>query len=55
MDLNILFVLSLLLAISLGIFELMSHAQPSPYMDEIFHIPQAQRYCKGKFLEVGMY
>ncbi|KFY46386.1 hypothetical protein V495_02517 [Pseudogymnoascus sp. VKM F-4514 (FW-929)] len=22
---------------------------PSPYMDEIFHIPQAQRYCKSDF------
>lgn len=21
------------------------HAQPTPYMDEIFHIPQAQNYC----------
>ena len=25
---------------------------PEPYMDEIFHIPQAQKYCSGKFLEV---
>ncbi|KAL2957682.1 hypothetical protein AAZX31_18G163800 [Glycine max] len=22
---------------------------PEPYMDEIFHIPQAQQYCKGNF------
>ncbi|KAG0254726.1 glucosyltransferase [Actinomortierella ambigua] len=22
---------------------------PNPYMDEIFHIPQAQRYCKGDY------
>ncbi|KAK9290120.1 hypothetical protein L1049_008284 [Liquidambar formosana] len=22
---------------------------PDPYMDEIFHIPQAQQYCKGNF------
>lgn len=22
-----------------------------PYMDEVFHIPQAQRYCQGRFLE----
>ena len=22
-----------------------------PYMDEIFHIPQAQAYCAGRFLE----
>ena len=25
---------------------------PEPYMDEIFHIPQAQKYCQGKFREV---
>ena len=24
---------------------------PEPYMDEIFHIPQAQKYCYGKFKE----
>ncbi|KAL6353493.1 hypothetical protein LRP88_13988 [Fusarium phalaenopsidis] len=24
---------------------------PEPYLDEIFHIPQAQKYCEGKFLE----
>ncbi|GER54370.1 Dol-P-Glc:Glc(2)Man(9)GlcNAc(2)-PP-Dol alpha-1,2-glucosyltransferase [Striga asiatica] len=22
---------------------------PSPYMDEIFHVPQAQQYCRGNF------
>ncbi|XP_020585485.1 dol-P-Glc:Glc(2)Man(9)GlcNAc(2)-PP-Dol alpha-1,2-glucosyltransferase isoform X2 [Phalaenopsis equestris] len=22
---------------------------PDPYMDEIFHVPQAQRYCRGDF------
>ncbi len=26
--------------------------QPKPYMDEIFHIPQAQKYCEGRFTEV---
>ncbi|KAG2779164.1 hypothetical protein JG687_00006593 [Phytophthora cactorum] len=24
---------------------------PDPYMDEIFHIPQAQKYCEGRFDE----
>ena len=24
---------------------------PQPYMDEIFHIPQARRYCDGNFTE----
>ena len=26
--------------------------QPKPYMDEIFHVPQAQKYCNGEFYEV---
>ncbi|KKF93368.1 Dol-P-Glc:Glc(2)Man(9)GlcNAc(2)-PP-Dol alpha-1 2-glucosyltransferase [Ceratocystis platani] len=24
---------------------------PEPYLDEIFHVPQAQTYCRGRFLE----
>ena len=24
---------------------------PHPYMDEIFHIPQAQKYCQGNFVD----
>ncbi|KAF3767200.1 family 59 glycosyltransferase [Cryphonectria parasitica EP155] len=24
---------------------------PEPYLDEVFHIPQAQKYCQGRFLE----
>lgn len=24
---------------------------PNPYLDEIFHIPQAQKYCQGRWLE----
>ncbi|KAG7964786.1 hypothetical protein I3843_09G188300 [Carya illinoinensis] len=28
---------------------LVNHIVPQPYMDEIFHIPQAQQYCKGNF------
>lgn len=26
---------------------------PAPYMDEVFHIPQAQKYCNGSFHEVN--
>ncbi|KAL4642653.1 hypothetical protein ACB092_02G035900 [Castanea dentata] len=33
--------------ISLSI--LVNHIVPEPYMDEIFHIPQAQQYCIGNF------
>ncbi|KAM7252180.1 hypothetical protein ACFE04_024063 [Oxalis oulophora] len=28
---------------------LVNHIVPHPYMDEIFHVPQAQQYCKGNF------
>ncbi|XP_024987704.1 dol-P-Glc:Glc(2)Man(9)GlcNAc(2)-PP-Dol alpha-1,2-glucosyltransferase [Cynara cardunculus var. scolymus] len=28
---------------------LVNHIVPEPYMDEIFHVPQAQQYCAGKF------
>ncbi|KAK1241207.1 hypothetical protein MKX08_001181 [Trichoderma sp. CBMAI-0020] len=28
-----------------------SEIVPEPYLDEVFHIPQAQRYCEGRFLE----
>lgn len=37
--------------VSACIFSLVSNVQPEPYMDEIFHIPQARRYCNGKFTE----
>ena len=23
--------------------------QPVPYLDEIYHVPQAQEYCRGNF------
>ncbi|CAM9531350.1 unnamed protein product [Scytosiphon promiscuus] len=26
-----------------------SSASPEPYMDEVFHVPQAQAYCRGEF------
>ncbi|KAL2541920.1 DIE2/ALG10 family [Abeliophyllum distichum] len=28
---------------------LVNRVVPEPYMDEIFHVPQAQQYCKGNF------
>ena len=31
--------------------ELVDQNVPEPYMDEIFHIPQAQRYCAGNFTQ----
>ncbi|KAF9126412.1 glucosyltransferase [Mortierella sp. 14UC] len=37
--------LSVLISISL----IWNRMVPQPYMDEIFHIPQAQRYCQGDY------
>ena len=28
--------------------------QPTPFIDEAFHVPQAQKYCDGRFNEVGV-
>ncbi|KAF9213903.1 glucosyltransferase [Podila verticillata] len=41
--------LSLHLVVLLSISSLWNQVQPHPYMDEIFHIPQAQRYCAGDY------
>ncbi|XP_017517903.1 dol-P-Glc:Glc(2)Man(9)GlcNAc(2)-PP-Dol alpha-1,2-glucosyltransferase [Manis javanica] len=31
------------------LFAAFSRALREPYMDEVFHLPQAQRYCEGRF------
>ncbi|KAI8887649.1 glycosyltransferase family 59 protein [Backusella circina FSU 941] len=42
-----LYLLHLLVLVTLAVF-INSHV-PEPYMDEIFHIPQAQQYCQGDY------
>lgn len=37
--------------ISCLLFSKITREQREPYMDEIFHVPQAQKYCDGKFSE----
>ncbi|KAK0130699.1 Dol-P-Glc:Glc(2)Man(9)GlcNAc(2)-PP-Dol alpha-1,2-glucosyltransferase [Merluccius polli] len=37
--------------ISCLLFSKVTREQREPYMDEIFHVPQAQKYCHGKFNE----
>ncbi|KAM7207760.1 DIE2/ALG10 family domain containing protein [Naviculisporaceae sp. PSN 640] len=32
-----------------GWLVLVNHCVPEPYLDEVFHIPQAQTYCEGRF------
>lgn len=39
----------MVVACALPISTLLNYVVPDPYMDEIFHVPQAQRYCKGDF------
>ncbi|XP_071497858.1 dol-P-Glc:Glc(2)Man(9)GlcNAc(2)-PP-Dol alpha-1,2-glucosyltransferase-like isoform X1 [Diadema antillarum] len=50
-DVFVFFVASVHVAVTLMIFMEVDKTQPSPYMDEIFHIPQAQLYCNGSFTE----
>lgn len=40
-----------LFAVSVGILHLFQDTQPHPYLDEVFHIPQAQKYCRYQFSE----
>lgn len=40
-------VVGLFIGLCVSLALLVSHVVPDPYMDEIFHVPQAQRYCKG--------
>lgn len=37
--------------VSCLLFSKITREQREPYMDEIFHVPQAQKYCHGKFNE----
>lgn len=37
------------LALAAGAFKLVQQFVPAAYLDEVFHIPQAQEYCKGNF------
>ncbi|XP_046870613.1 dol-P-Glc:Glc(2)Man(9)GlcNAc(2)-PP-Dol alpha-1,2-glucosyltransferase [Hypomesus transpacificus] len=37
--------------VSCLLFSKITREQRQPYMDEIFHVPQAQKYCHGKFNE----
>ncbi len=41
------------LGLSASLLIKIDQRQPEPYMDEIFHIPQAQRYCEGRFTQVN--
>ncbi|KAG0077702.1 glucosyltransferase [Linnemannia elongata] len=42
-------IVALHLSVLITISVIWNRMVPQPYMDEIFHIPQAQRYCQGDF------
>ena len=46
-------VLTLFFAFSVCIHVLVSNVQETPYMDEVFHVPQTQEYCSGNFWKVS--
>ncbi|XP_054274138.1 putative Dol-P-Glc:Glc(2)Man(9)GlcNAc(2)-PP-Dol alpha-1,2-glucosyltransferase [Macrosteles quadrilineatus] len=41
----------LFFSLSVGLFTLVYSAQTKPFIDEIFHIPQTIKYCRGQFDE----
>lgn len=38
----------------LGISWKINQVQTIPYLDEIYHVPQAQEYCRGNFSYVSI-
>jgi hypothetical protein len=46
-------VTTLLVIVTVYIFNTVYEVQPLPFLDEIFHIPQAEKYCRGLFREVS--
>jgi hypothetical protein len=44
----------LLALATLCVFNMIYTVQPLPFLDEIFHIPQAEKYCRGLFREVSI-
>lgn len=44
--------LSVYVAVLVFISNKINEIQPIPYLDEIYHVPQAQEYCKGNFSHV---
>ena len=40
-------------ATSVLVFHHVYRLQPTPFIDEAFHVPQCQRYCAGNFTQVG--
>jgi DIE2/ALG10 family len=47
-------VLGIYTILSFFILLLIDKTQPEPYLDEVFHVPQAQVYCEGNFTHVSI-
>jgi hypothetical protein len=41
--------------VTLCIFNMVYEVQSLPFLDEIFHVPQAEKYCRGLFTEVSIF
>lgn len=41
-------------SITYYVFNSVYHVQATPFIDEVFHIPQAKKYCNGTFNEVSV-
>ena len=41
--------LGILSAMTAAVLALINTTVPDPYMDEVFHVPQAEKYCSGNF------
>lgn len=50
---KVLVVILLYFSISLGILYVTHDATSDTYIDEEFHVPQAQKFCEGIFDEVS--
>ncbi|KAI1826446.1 DIE2/ALG10 family-domain-containing protein [Xylaria intraflava] len=49
--LKILIALSVVTPLALSWLLIVTENVPEPYLDEVFHIPQAQVYCRGRYFE----
>lgn len=46
-------VISAYFCFGLSLLNVIHNAKPDSYIDEEFHVPQARKYCQGRFREVS--
>lgn len=50
-----LFTFLIFVVTSITLFIYLNRVQPYYFIDEVFHIPQTQRYCEGNFTSVSIF